>query len=102
MKEIAKVWKFESASNPNKSYETLQYEDGSTSCNCPGWCRRVDKKGNRSCRHTRAVDMGTADEECTSSHSYQSGKKAQTAKPKPQVKTPQEITTPVVRKIQWQ
>ena len=69
-KDIAKVWEFPSGSNPNKKYETLQYTDESTSCNCPGWTRRVDANGNRSCKHTRMIDMGSADRECTSNHDY--------------------------------
>jgi len=59
-KLIAKVWTMPSSSN-FCTYETLQYTDGSTSCNCPGWCRRMTADGQRSCRHTRMVDMGTAD-----------------------------------------
>jgi bifunctional non-homologous end joining protein LigD len=70
MKAIARVWKFSSSSNPDKSYETLQYEDGTTSCQCPGWTRRVAADGSRTCKHTRSVDMGTADTECTSSAAY--------------------------------
>jgi len=34
-KDIARVWEFASSSNPNHKYETLQYTDNSTSCNCP-------------------------------------------------------------------
>ena len=36
-KQISKVWTFASDSNPS----TLQFLDGSTSCNCKGWTRRV-------------------------------------------------------------
>ena len=50
---------------------TLQYADGSTSCDCPGWCRRVAADGSRSCKHTRSVLMGTADRECESLHDYE-------------------------------
>lgn len=71
--EIKKVWTFLSESNPNKKYETLLYSDDSTSCNCPGWTRRF-KKGVRSCKHIRMVDMGTADQECTNSHDYAKAK----------------------------
>ena len=66
---IAKVWTFCSDSNPDKEYETLQYADGSTSCNCPGWTRRV-VDGSRSCKHTRLVDQGRADNLCVASHRY--------------------------------
>ena len=45
---------FTSKSNPKNSYETLVYQDGSISCNCPGWTRRVDHSlgGLRECKHT--------------------------------------------------
>lgn len=38
---ISQVWTFHSDSSPDINYETLRYTDGSTSCNCPGWTRRV-------------------------------------------------------------
>ena len=69
-KQITKVWTFASDSNPNIEYETLQYTDGTTSCNCRGWTRRVAADGTRSCKHTRLVDMGTADANCTATHNY--------------------------------
>ena len=69
-KQISKVWTFSSDSNPNIEYETLQYADGTTSCNCKGWTRRVAPDGSRSCKHTRYVDMGTADDHCKATHSY--------------------------------
>jgi hypothetical protein len=69
---IRKLWKFRSSSNPQKLYETLQYENGSTSCNCPGWTKRcVD--GVRTCTHTRSVHAGTADQECVTSLDNPSG-----------------------------
>ena len=43
---------FASASTPGKCYETLMYADGTTSCQCAGWTRRVAPDGSRSCRHT--------------------------------------------------
>ena len=70
MKAIAKVWIFASSSGRG-TYETLRYDDGTTSCNCPGWTRRVTPDGSRSCKHTRLVDMGRADDECDSTHDYQ-------------------------------
>jgi len=70
-KVISKVWLFPSDSNPNIEYETLQYTDGSTSCNCKGWTRRLAADGSRCCKHTRLIDMGTADVNCNSSHQYQ-------------------------------
>jgi hypothetical protein len=106
-KIIAQVWTFTSDSNPSKSYETLQYTDSSTSCNCPGWTRRVDTNGNRSCKHTRLVDQGRADLTCASTHTY---KELDTVKPtspslafaKPEKK--KSLTTPVSphRKIRWE
>jgi hypothetical protein len=64
-KQITKVWTFESSSG-NGTYETLQYDDGSTSCNCFGWTHR-NPPGGRTCKHTRLVDQGIADSECVSS-----------------------------------
>ena len=42
-----------SSSGPRK-YETVIYVDGTTSCNCPGWCFKRDGK-DRSCKHTVAA-----------------------------------------------
>lgn len=70
-KPISQVWTFPSDSNLAKEYETLRYTDGSTSCNCPGWTRRVAADGSRSCKHTRSIDMGTADQQSTATHSYE-------------------------------
>src|SRR6266478_2657450 len=69
-KQITRVWTFASDSNPNIEYETLQYADGTTSCACKGWTRRVTANGSRSCKHTRYVDMGTAGDHCTATHNY--------------------------------
>ena len=66
---IAKCWTFAS-SRGDRSYQTLLYADGSTSCDCPGWCRRVAGDGSRSCRHTRSVLMGSADRESERMHDY--------------------------------
>lgn len=98
MKTIAKVWTFKSSSGAG-IYETLQYNDKSTSCNCPGWTRRIQPDGSRSCKHTRLIDQGLADSECVSSKSYD----------EPMVSAPVEkpaaSTGPkadaVARKIQW-
>jgi len=70
-KTISQVWQFPSDSNPDKEYETLRYTDQSMSCNCPGWTRRVAADGSRSCKHTRSIDMGTADQQATATHRYQ-------------------------------
>jgi hypothetical protein len=69
VKSIAKVWTFPSSTS-DKKYETLLYSDGSTSCDCPGWTRRVDTQGHRSCKHTRYVDLNLADEQASEFHSY--------------------------------
>ena len=68
---ITRVWTFLSDSNPDTEYQTLKYADGSTSCQCKGWTRRVAPDGSRSCKHTRWVDLGTADQHCTATHNYQ-------------------------------
>jgi hypothetical protein len=69
--KIAQVWLFLSESSPDKKYETMQYEDGSTSCNCKGWTfKKKSAGGMRSCRHTRLVEMGMADESCLSTKQY--------------------------------
>lgn len=70
-KPISQVWTFVSDSNPDVDYETLRYTDGSTSCNCRGWTQRVAANGTRSCKHTRSIDMGTADQQATATHSYE-------------------------------
>lgn len=54
-KQAVYAWRFNSSSG-DKVYETLQYEDGTTSCDCPGWTRRAI----RDCKHTRAVRLGDA------------------------------------------
>jgi hypothetical protein len=79
-KPISQVWTFESDSNPDISYETLRYTDRSMSCNCPGWTRRVAADGSRSCKHTRSIDMGTADQQSTATHRYETHS--------PQLRTP--------------
>ena len=108
-KVITKMWVFASESNPNKKHQTLQYNDGTTSCGCPGWTRRCTAEGYRTCRHTRSVDAGTADSECVSSVDYTKGK-TQTAvstpvisKAKSKSKVTLEDTTeaPLKRKIRW-
>ena len=60
MADILKSWLFTSDSNPNKEYETLQYADGTTSCNCKGWTMKKAGK-ERTCKHTRLVEHGLAD-----------------------------------------
>ncbi len=67
---ISKCWTFASSSGSG-TYQTLLYADGTTSCDCPGWCRRVAADGSRSCKHTRSALMGTADRDCESMHERQ-------------------------------
>jgi len=67
-KQITRVWSFASDSNPNIEFETMQYADGTSSCNGKGWTRRVAPDGSRSCKHTRAVDIGTANDHCTATY----------------------------------
>ncbi len=91
-KAIRKVWTFASDSNPDIHYQTLQNMDGTSSCNCKGWTRRVAADGSRSCKHTRWVDLGMADQHCTASHDYQN----QQPQPQPLIHhaKPQITTTP--------
>ena len=88
-KPIGKVWTFVSDSNPGIQYQTLQNLDGTTSCNCKGWTRRVAVDGTRSCKHTRWVDLGMADQNCTASHDYQNQSNQNSIKhhAKPQITT---------------
>lgn len=58
-KEIATAFVFQSDSNPAKTYQCLQYTDGTTSCDCPGWKFKRASMGNeRSCKHVRYVAAG--------------------------------------------
>lgn len=58
-KEIATLFIFCSESNPAKSYQTLVYVDGSTSCDCPAWIYKLKcSAGQRTCKHLRWVDAG--------------------------------------------
>jgi hypothetical protein len=60
---VAQVIAFKSKSNPANSYETIVYEDGNLSCNCPGWTRRTPK-GIRECKHTHIVDQMRSMDPC--------------------------------------
>jgi len=94
-----KVWAFESSSG-SKIYHTILHTDGVVSCDCPGWTRRVAPDGSRSCKHTRAVDMGTADMECVGTPVDYSDKNKPTPQKekKPQAKDDSE-DLPQVRRI---
>jgi len=108
---IVKAWTFGSKSHPNDpkhNHQCLQYEDGSTSCDCFGWTRRCADDGTRTCPHVRAVEMGTADDEAVSMKDYRSGAPARAtqakpvkAKPKARKQDGDTEPTAVVRKIQW-
>lgn len=67
---IETAWTFTSSSNSSKLYQTLLYVDGTTSCDCPGWTRRVATDGTRSCKHVRLVEMGFANVHCAARKDY--------------------------------
>lgn len=102
MKTIKKTWIFQSDSS-DKEYESILYTDGSTSCNCFGWCRKVQPDGSRTCKHVRAIEMNRADAQCVSSKDYsQSGPApapVQTKQAPKKAKSDKAI--PVARKIIW-
>lgn len=75
MKQIAKAWEWKSSTS-DRIYQTLLYDDNSTSCNCPGWTRKVQPDGSRACRHTRSVEFGTADNQSMASKDYRGTIKA--------------------------
>lgn len=54
------VYWFESSSG-DKLHETIRYSDGTTSCSCPGWCKRISG-GVRTCKHVRAVVAGCGEQ----------------------------------------
>ncbi len=81
-KNILRVWTFASSSGSG-TYETLLYDDGSMSCSCHGWCRRIQPDGTRTCKHLRIYDQGRADAEALSSHDYTTSKTTNTKPPTP-------------------
>lgn len=80
-KRITKAWTFQSSSG-NGTYETLQYEDGSTSC-----------------KHTRLIDMNRADLDCLASKDYGQPMVKQPVVKTPHIPEPERVS--VVRKIIW-
>lgn len=55
---VLAAWAFPSSSN-STTYETTLEEDGTLSCNCPGFIFK--KKGQtRGCKHTRQIEPYTA------------------------------------------
>lgn len=68
----AKAFFFGSSSS-SSTYTCLLYTDGSTSCDCAGWTRRVQRIGDRiirECKHTRYVIAGLGDQLADSTISY--------------------------------
>ena len=57
MKTVQDTHFFSSDSNPGKEYQVIVWSDGTVSCDCPGWTRRVPV-GGRTCKHTRKVQFG--------------------------------------------
>lgn len=94
-----KVWAFESSSG-SKIYHTILHTDGAVSCDCPGWTRRVAPDGSRSCKHTRAVDMGTADMECVGTPvDYSEKLESPAPKKEEKVDSSSESDLPKIRRI---
>lgn len=56
---ITAVRQFPSKSSPGKFYTVCQYDDGTSSCNCPAW---TYKKGDatRTCHHVRMAAVKAA------------------------------------------
>ena len=54
---VNKVWAFPS-SHGATVYEAIMREDGTISCDCPGWVYRRE----RECKHTRMIAEGRADQ----------------------------------------
>lgn len=62
--QIATLFVFASESTPGKTYQTLLYVDGATSCECPGWKfkRKTLPNGERTCCHVRYIQAGLANQ----------------------------------------
>ena len=61
-KSILKSFQTRSKSNPSLVHTTLVYQDGTMSCNCPGWIRHVQADGTRHCRHLDGAINGSMGE----------------------------------------
>jgi hypothetical protein len=48
-------------------YTATRWEDGTTSCNCPGWTRGEPKSDFRGCKHSKRVATMTEDLDETAS-----------------------------------
>lgn len=57
--KLLRTYFFRSDSDPDKLYQTLEYDNGETSCDCKGWTRR-NPPGGRTCKHTRLVNAKLA------------------------------------------
>jgi hypothetical protein len=73
MRTIAFAYTFESSSGKG-IYTTLEYDNGSLSCDCPGWTRRVQPDGSRDCKHCRYVAMGLGKAQSIRWMDYSNGK----------------------------
>lgn len=62
---MAKTWTFASDSNSNRTFTTTLRDDGTRHCTCHG--AKMLANGSMSCKHTRLIDQGMADEACISS-----------------------------------
>ena len=58
---MPKTWVFQSDSNENVTYTTTLREDGTRSCTCHGAKQLAN--GSISCKHTRLIDQGLADQQ---------------------------------------
>ena len=55
-----KTWTFASDSNPSRTFTTTLRDDGTRHCTCHG--AKFLANGSVSCKHTRLIDQGVADE----------------------------------------
>ena len=69
--KIQTAFAFQSSSSA-EVYQTLVYDDGSITCNCPGWTRRI-VDGVRTCKHVRYVELGIGRNQCVSFKDYSNG-----------------------------
>lgn len=70
-KQIATLYVFGSESKPGRTYQTLVYIDGTTSCECPAWTyKRKTANGERTCKHVRFIECGLAAQHAVSMVEY--------------------------------
>ena len=60
-----------------KEYETLVLITGQITCGCPGWTRRVDASGGRTCKHVRAIQSGRGEQQAIAHVRYSGVQKPQ-------------------------